>query len=60
MATCDMDRKVIAGAKGIHLPTAPDALAHLVAPADTARLASALVRVSLDRHAGAVLRDKTT
>jgi endonuclease III len=55
-----LDRKVIAGAKGIHLPTSPDALARLVAPADTARLASALVRVSLDRHAAAVLRDTTT
>jgi endonuclease III len=46
-----LDRKVTAGARKLHLPTAPQSLAHLAGPADTTRLASALVRVALDRHA---------
>jgi endonuclease III len=46
-----LDRKVTAGARKVHLPTTPQALARLAGPADTTRLASALVRVALDRHA---------
>src|SRR6266542_6888437 len=54
-----LDRKVTAGAKKLHLPTSPDALARLTDPAETSRLASALVRVSLDRGADTDLRDAT-
>jgi endonuclease III len=46
-----LDRKVTAGARKLHLPTTPGALARLTDPAETSRLASALVRVALDRHA---------
>jgi endonuclease III len=46
-----VDRKVAAGAAKLGLPTSADGLARLVAPADLARLASALVRVALDRKA---------
>jgi len=52
-----LDRKVTAGARKLHLPTSPDSLARLTGPGDTARLASALVRVALDRHAADDLRD---
>lgn len=41
------DRRVIAGAGRLGLPTAPDRLARLVSAPDYARLAAALVRVSL-------------
>jgi len=54
-----LDRKVTAGAKKLHLPTSPDTLARLTDPAETSRLASALVRVSLDRGADTDLRDAT-
>src|SRR5438270_10288140 len=50
-----IDRKVTAGAKKVGLPSSADDLGRLVAPADVARLAAALVRASLDRAAaGAV------
>lgn len=45
------DRRVSAGAQRLHLPTTADKLAGLVDPTDFPRLASALVRVSLDRKA---------
>jgi hypothetical protein len=51
-----VDRKVMAGAKKLRLPTSAMDLARLVAPGDVARLASALVRVSLDRAAADELR----
>ncbi|MGF1428260.1 endonuclease [Kitasatospora sp. LaBMicrA B282] len=41
------DRMALAGARSLHLPASPDALADLVAPRDTARLAAALVRARL-------------
>jgi hypothetical protein len=53
-----LDRKVTAGAKKIHLPSSPDALAGLVAATEASRLASALVRVSLDRNAADRLREQ--
>lgn len=43
-----VDRRVSAGARRLGLPTDADRLAHLVPPAEFPRLASALVRVSLD------------
>jgi hypothetical protein len=46
-----VDRKVAAGAQRLRLPTSADGLAGLVAAPDFPRLASALVRVSLDRKA---------
>lgn len=45
------DRKVSAGAQRLHLPASADRLAGLVGGGEFARLASALVRVSLDREA---------
>jgi endonuclease III len=45
------DRKVAAGAAKLGLPKSADGLARLVPTADLARLASALVRVALDRTA---------
>jgi endonuclease III len=45
-----LDRKVRAGAARLDLPSTPEALAGLVDPTDLPRLASALVRVSLDRR----------
>lgn len=45
-----LDRKVRAGASRLRLPSSPAALAGLVAEADLPRLASALVRVDLDRQ----------
>lgn len=44
-----VDRKVAAGAAKLGLPKSADGLARLVPSDDLARLASALVRVSLDR-----------
>jgi endonuclease III len=52
-----MDRKVLDGAKKLRLPSSADGLAQLVAAADVSRLASALVRVSLDRKAAEVLKE---
>ncbi|GAA5200974.1 endonuclease [Rugosimonospora acidiphila] len=46
-----LDRKVTAGAAKVGLPAAPDALARSVRAAEVPRLASALVRVALDRTA---------
>jgi endonuclease III len=46
-----IDRKVTAGAKRVGLPSSAEDLGRLVARADVARLAAALVRVSLDRTA---------
>jgi endonuclease III len=46
-----IDRKVTAGAKKVGLPSSAKDLDRLVASADVARLAAALVRVSLDRAA---------
>lgn len=43
------DKKALDGARKVGLPDDPDALAGLVSPEDLPRLASALVRVSLDR-----------
>jgi endonuclease III len=51
-----VDRKVAAGATRLGLPTGPEALAGLVRAADLPRLASALVRVALDRHGAQDLR----
>jgi hypothetical protein len=51
-----IDRKVVAGARKLPLPASAEDLAKLVAPADVARLASALVRVSLDRAAAERIR----
>jgi endonuclease III len=53
-----LDRKVTAGARKLHLPTTPESLARLTKPADTTRLAAALVRVALDRHAADDLTGK--
>lgn len=51
------DRRMMAGARRIGLPTAPDKLAGVVAGTDFPRLASALVRVSLgEEAAGEVTR----
>jgi endonuclease III len=44
-----LDRRVSAGARLLHLPGSADALTTLVARNDYPRLASALVRVSLDQ-----------
>lgn len=43
------DKKALDGARKLRLPDDPDALAGLVSPGDLPRLASALVRVALDR-----------
>jgi endonuclease III len=51
-----LDAKVRAGGAKLHLPSSPDALAGLVDRADLPRLASALVRVSLDRKVADDLR----
>jgi endonuclease III len=45
------DRRVSEGAQRLHLPVSADRLAGLVGGAEFPRLASALVRVSLDREA---------
>jgi endonuclease III len=45
------DQKVVAGAAKLGLPKSADGLARLVPTTDLTRLASALVRVSLDRTA---------
>ncbi|MGK5630421.1 endonuclease [Streptomyces sp. URMC 123] len=46
-----LDGKALSGAERLGLPTAPGALARLVAPEDLPRLAAGLVRVSLDKKA---------
>ena len=46
-----VDRRVASGGRRLGLPTDADGLAKLVAPDDFPRLASALVRVSLDAKA---------
>jgi len=43
-----VDRRVTAGARRVHLPSSPDQLARLAGGNDFPRLASALVRVSLN------------
>lgn len=43
------DKKALDGARKLSLPDGPDALAGLVSPENLPRLASALVRVALDR-----------
>lgn len=45
-----VDRRVAAGARRVHLPTAPDQLSRVASGDDFSRLASALVRVSLDQR----------
>jgi hypothetical protein len=45
-----LDRKAIDGAKAVGLPADVDELAGLVRPGQVATLASALVRVALDKH----------
>ncbi|MGS2615866.1 hypothetical protein ACVCAH_15280 [Micromonospora sp. LZ34] len=51
------DRRALAGAKRLGLPTSPDRLAGLVGSAEFGRLASALVRVALgEESAGEVSR----
>ena len=52
-----IDRKVQSGAKKLHLPSSAESLAQLVAPAEASRLASALVRVSLDRKGAEEVKD---
>jgi len=54
-----MDRKVAAGAKKLDLPASAEELSGLVGRDDVARLASALVRVSLDREAADELRNRS-
>lgn len=44
-----VDRRVTAGARRLHLPASPDQLTRLARKDDFPRLASALVRVSLDQ-----------
>jgi endonuclease III len=51
-----VDRKVIGGAARLDLPPSAGDLAGLVDPADRSRLASALVRVALDRKAADAVR----
>jgi endonuclease III len=51
-----LDRKVLDGAKKLGLASSADDLAGLVRAADVSRLASALVRVALDRGAAAQLK----
>jgi hypothetical protein len=46
-----LDRKVLAGAGRLGLPTDPDRLATLVPTADLPRFSAALIRVALDRKA---------
>jgi hypothetical protein len=46
-----VDRRMVAGAQRLHLPSEPDALAGLVGGAELAPLAAALVRVSLSGEA---------
>jgi hypothetical protein len=46
-----VDRKVAAGAKKLDLPASAEELSRLVGRDDVPRLASALVRVSIDRKA---------
>jgi DNA ligase D-like protein (predicted 3'-phosphoesterase) len=50
-----LDGKALDGAKRLRLPTRPDELARLVRPAQLAALASALVRVALDKTLAAEL-----
>jgi hypothetical protein len=50
-----LDRRVSAGARLLHLPESADALPALVARDDYPRLASALVRVSLDQRSATEL-----
>jgi endonuclease III len=45
-----VDRRVAAGARRLHLPTAGERLAGLTSERDFGRLASALVRVALDQR----------
>ena len=51
-----LDRKTVDGAKKIDLPADPGKLAALVDDGDVARLAAALVRVSLDRKLADAVR----
>ena len=52
-----VDRRALAGAERLGLPTSPDKLARLVDPGDFGRFASALVRVALgEESAGDVTR----
>jgi endonuclease III len=50
-----LDRRVTAGARLLHLPESADALPALVSREDYPRLASALVRVSLDERSATEL-----
>ncbi len=52
-----LDRRVSAGARLLHLPESADSLPALVARDDYPRLASALVRVSLDERAATELTE---
>jgi endonuclease III len=52
-----IDRKVTAGAKKVGVSSSSENLGRLVASADVARLAAALVRVSLDRAAADDVRE---
>ncbi|SHF72030.1 hypothetical protein SAMN05443575_0732 [Jatrophihabitans endophyticus] len=51
------DARALDGAEAVGLPTGPGELADLVAGDDCARLAAALVRVTLDDHLAAAVRD---
>jgi len=51
-----LDRKALDGAKTVGLPTDPDELAELTKPANLARLAAALIRVSLDEKLAEAVR----
>ncbi|GGM07537.1 hypothetical protein [Micromonospora yangpuensis] len=55
-----LDRRALAGARRLGLPTSAPQLAHLVAPADLGRLASALVRVTLDEKAATDISRQAT
>jgi endonuclease III len=54
-----VDRKVAAGAKKLDLPASADELSRLVGRAEVPRLASALVRVSIDRKAAEELTGRS-
>jgi hypothetical protein len=55
-----LDKRAINGARKLDLPADPERLAKLVPDGDLARFSAALVRITLDRHALAALRDATT
>jgi hypothetical protein len=55
-----LDKKALSGAAKLDLPTEPQQLAKLVAPDDLARLAAALVRVTLEKGLADRVLDQRT